>query len=49
MPIMRCEKDGKQGYKWGKNGKCYVGNGARRKAAEQGKAILLGKSRKTKK
>ncbi len=24
MPIMRCSKNGKPGWKWGKNGKCYT-------------------------
>lgn len=24
MPIQGCIKDGRPGYKWGKNGKCYT-------------------------
>lgn len=24
MPVQRCTKDGKPGYKWGKQGKCYT-------------------------
>ncbi len=39
MPIMSCSKGGKSGYKWGKNGHCYTGSGARAKAAKQGRAI----------
>lgn len=44
MPLMRCEEDGKPGYKWGENGKCYTytpGNEQSRKAAKR-KAILQG-------
>lgn len=37
MPIMRCKlKNGKQGYKWGKSGKCYA---SREKAIKQMQAI----------
>lgn len=39
MPVQRCTKNGKSGWKWGSNGKCYVGNGAKAKAAKQGAAI----------
>lgn len=47
MPVKRCQKDGKPGYKWGDEGKCYVytpGNEASRKRAKnnaekQGRAI----------
>jgi len=38
MPIMPCSKDGKPGYKYGKDGKCYVytsGNEASRKRAKK--------------
>jgi len=24
MPVQRCQSDGKPGYKWGKQGKCYT-------------------------
>ena len=40
MPIMRCHKNGKLGYKWGKSGFCYVGAGAKAKAEKQMKAIF---------
>ena len=39
MPVMRCTKGGKSGYKYGKSGTCYTGPGARAKAAKQGRAI----------
>lgn len=47
MPVKRCRKDGKPGYKWGNEGKCYTytpgSEAARRraelKAKEQGQAI----------
>lgn len=47
MPVERCRRDGKPGYRWGQEGKCYVytpGNEASRKRAkekarEQGQAI----------
>jgi len=39
MPIQRCQSDGKSGYKWGDQGHCYTGPGAREKAAKQGRAI----------
>ena len=39
MPVMRCTKEGKSGWKWGKSGHCYIGLGAKAKAAKQGRAI----------
>lgn len=47
MPVQRCQKDGKPGWKWGKEGKCYTftpgdeesRERAKRKAKEQGQAI----------
>lgn len=47
MPIKHCKKDGRPGYKWGDEGKCYTytpGNkrsreAAKKKAREQGEAI----------
>jgi hypothetical protein len=39
MPVKQCTIDGKSGYKYGDNGKCYTGDGAREKAEEQGRAI----------
>ncbi len=47
MPVLRCQKNGKRGYKFGNNGKCFTGSGARAKAAAQGAAIKIGqKSRR---
>jgi hypothetical protein len=39
MPVKQCTHDGKSGYKYGDNGKCYTGEDARTKAEEQGRAI----------
>ena len=47
MPVKRCQKDNKPGYKWGDKGKCYTykkGNKkeeeiAKEKAKRQGRAI----------
>jgi len=39
MPVQRCTKNGKPGWRWGKSGKCYTGSGAKAKAAKQGAAI----------
>lgn len=38
MPIQKCTSDGKPGYKWGEEGKCYTyisDNEASRKAARK--------------
>lgn len=51
MPVERCQKNGKSGYRWGKEGKCYTyttGNKqsrdrAKRQAAQQGRAIEANK------
>jgi len=47
MPIQKCTKNGKSGYKWGKSGTCYVGPGAREKALKQGRAIEISKRSKS--
>ena len=39
MPVQRCQKNGRRGYKWGESGKCYTGQGAKAKAKQQGRAI----------
>lgn len=41
MPIMRCMANGKRGYKWGNNGKCYRTIG---EAMKQAKAIEASKN-----
>lgn len=38
MPLMECTVNGKKGWKYGKNGKCYTGPGAKKKAIKQGVA-----------
>ena len=39
MPLKKCMKDGKSGWKWGDSGKCYTGPDAKKKALAQGLAI----------
>lgn len=39
MPVKKCQINGKQGYKWGDEGKCYTGPDAKKKAIAQGIAI----------
>jgi hypothetical protein len=51
MPIMPCSKDGRPGFKYGKNGKCYPYNkgdeksmaNAKKRASDQGRAIEASK------
>lgn len=43
MPVLRCTSDGKRGWKWGPNGHCYTGDGAKQKAINQGLAATGGK------
>lgn len=49
MPLKRCKANGKQGWKWGDEGKCYTGSDAKSKAKEQGRAIEASKSKRGKK
>lgn len=52
MPVQRCQRDNKPGFKWGDQGKCFTyepGNEqsrerARNQAKEQGRAIEASKS-----
>lgn len=52
MPVKRCQSDGKPGYKWGDEGKCYTytpgdpqsRERAKERAKEQGRAIESGKT-----
>jgi len=46
MPIQKCQKNKKKGFKWGKEGKCYIGRGSLEKAKKQGRAISLSKARR---
>ena len=53
MPLHRCQTKGKAGWRWGRQGKCYVGAGGKQRAIRQGVAIepkwfgLTGNQRKT--
>lgn len=40
MPVTRCQKNGKSGWKWGQQGVCYLGPGGKKKAARQGLAAV---------
>lgn len=40
MPIKKCSKNGKSGYKWGNSGKCYTGKQGKKRATKQMKAIF---------
>ena len=46
MPVMKCKSNNKQGWKFGKSGKCYTGKSGKSKAKKQGKAIEASKSYK---
>jgi len=39
MPLMKCTKDGKSGWKFGQSGRCYTGPNAKEQAKKQGRAI----------
>lgn len=43
MPLQKCFKSGMRGWRWGKEGKCFVGVGAKAKAKRQGRAIEANK------
>jgi len=45
MPLMRCTNNGVSGWKFGESGKCYTGPDAKKKAAKQGRAIEVNKSK----
>jgi hypothetical protein len=46
MPLLKCEINGKPGWKWGKSGKCFSGSDGRQKALEQGRAIEASKTQR---
>ena len=46
MPVQRCQKNNKPGYKFGKTGTCYTGPSAKAKAERQGRAIKASQARK---
>ncbi len=39
MPVKKCTRDGKAGFKWGNAGTCFPGKGGRAKALAVGRAI----------
>lgn len=39
MPLRKCTNNGKSGYQWGDEGKCFTGPNAKKKAIRQGIAI----------
>jgi len=43
MPLQRCTKNGQSGWKWGQQGKCYIGKNSKQKAIAQAIAIGGGK------
>lgn len=45
MPIKRCTKNGKSGWKYGDSGKCYTGKGAKARAKRQMRAIKASQKR----
>ena len=45
MPLKKCAKNGKSGWKFGDSGKCFTGPGAREKARKQGAAIKISESK----
>lgn len=46
MPVQKCQSKGKSGWKYGKEGKCYTGKDAKKKAIKQGLAIAQQQGRK---
>jgi hypothetical protein len=39
MPLKNCSENGKDGWKWGDEGKCYTGKDGKKEAIKQGIAI----------
>lgn len=39
MPLKNCSENGKSGWKWGDQGKCYIGKDAKKQAIKQGISI----------
>lgn len=39
MPLQKCSNDGKSGWRWGSEGKCYTGKDGKKQAIKQGVAI----------
>ena len=45
MPVQSCQLNNRPGFKFGPTGTCYVGRGARKRAARQGRAIEASQAR----
>lgn len=43
MPIQRCNRDGKEGWRYGEEGFCYLGSNAKNKARRQAAAVHMSK------
>ena len=43
MPLQKCKKNGKDGWRWGSEGECYLGPSGKNKATRQGIAIEISK------
>jgi hypothetical protein len=46
MPLMRCTREGKKGWKWGAEGFCFTSEDAEQKARDQGLAVMRSMARK---
>ena len=46
MPIQKCRRKNKSGWRYGDSGKCYTSKDAKEKASKQGRAIALSKARR---
>lgn len=46
MPNKSCQSGGKKGTKYGGQGKCYTGQGAKAKTSRQGRAIEANRHKK---
>lgn len=46
MPVQECQRNGKQGHKWGGEGFCYTGPNSKEKALKQGQAIQASKEKR---
>lgn len=45
MPLQRCLREGKAGWRWGREGYCFTGDNAKNKALSQAVAILRSQAR----
>lgn len=45
MPVERCQREGRPGWRWGGEGHCFIGPDAKAEAEEQGRAIAASQMR----